>query len=113
MTRFRALGLLAVSVALAGSVTAAPAGATARSSGAASCSTTTNKTGKYGTVALKCTTTWKFQVSTWCYKESDIDSDRSRIYGGVAQGPRQSSLVMCRGSYPYRLSTTYWYEVLG
>ncbi|MEO3803681.1 hypothetical protein [Nonomuraea sp. B1E8] len=113
MHRLRALGLLAVSAALAGGVTAAPAGAAAQSSSAASCSTTSNKTGKYGVVTLKCTTTWKFQVSTWCYKENDTDSDRTRMYGGLAQAPRQLSSAVCRGSYPYRLSTGFSYDVLG
>ncbi|MGP3933905.1 hypothetical protein [Nonomuraea sp. KM88] len=113
MTRLRALGLLAVSVALAAGVTAAPAGAAARSGSAASCSATSNKTGKYGLVTLKCTTTWKFQVSTWCYKKNNTDSDRTRIYGGLAQGPRQLSSAVCRGSYPHRLSTGYTYDVVG
>ncbi|WP_219505313.1 hypothetical protein [Nonomuraea ceibae] len=111
MPRPRTFAYLAASVALAATTAAAPASAAAHSS-ASSCYTTTNRTGEYGTVALKCTTRWTFQVGTWCYERNNSDSDRTRIYGGIAKGPTQASMAVCRGNYPYRIGDGYVYDVL-
>lgn len=68
------------------------------------CRVTSTRYGKNGAIGGKCKGDGYFQIRILCHRSNSTSSDSSYIWGGRADAPKDTSLAVCRGSYPYMLS---------